>query len=290
MIDDSPCRAVDGVKPASARAAFTLVELLVVISVIAILIAMFLPSLGKAKLSGITVACGNVERQTMIAMGSYCADNRGGIPTTNDWGPSSYNELNPWMNGVTDIVLAGNQARFALGGGCYGNRVGLGHLLGGGYFGAPDNYKAFCEPTYCIPVSGSIIATPSAVVSYFKPLWQRDGVATSGTAAGGLNTTINGYNYRGWLNAYQNNYFDKRRKPNIDSMWDRAAVWCLLTSWNTQLKIPLCHPNGYNVAYFDGHVKFVADENGSVTFADYYPYWNFSLPMIKDRFDPSVDP
>ena len=61
----------------SSPVAFTMVELLVVIAVIAILAAMLLPVLGRAKLSGQRIACLNNLRQAAISRHIYTDDNQG---------------------------------------------------------------------------------------------------------------------------------------------------------------------------------------------------------------------
>ncbi|HRX84875.1 MAG TPA: type II secretion system protein [Phycisphaerae bacterium] len=71
--NDSRCRETR----APARRAFTLVELLVVLSIIALLIAMLLPSLRRARNNARTVACCANLRSLMGGIHTYATDNNG---------------------------------------------------------------------------------------------------------------------------------------------------------------------------------------------------------------------
>src|SRR4051812_32251043 len=61
---------------------FTLVELLVVIGIIAVLIAILLPSLNKARQAAITLKCAANLRAVGQGLSVYIANNRGTLPTS----------------------------------------------------------------------------------------------------------------------------------------------------------------------------------------------------------------
>ena len=80
--------------------AFTLVELLVVIGIIAVLIAILLPALQRARESAYTVTCLSNLRQVYIYAQVYAAENRAVVPLGFMWGyvTPTTTQMNWWSD------------------------------------------------------------------------------------------------------------------------------------------------------------------------------------------------
>src|SRR5437868_8976987 len=91
------------------KSGFTLIELLVVIAIIAILAAMILPALSRAKAKGQRTVCLNNLRQIGLFMQLYTEDNNEYFPAHRNQGMSTADHtpsLTNWWG--TTIVNYGN--------------------------------------------------------------------------------------------------------------------------------------------------------------------------------------
>jgi prepilin-type N-terminal cleavage/methylation domain-containing protein/prepilin-type processing-associated H-X9-DG protein len=86
---------------------FTLIELLIVIAIIAVLMAILLPSLSRARDSAKQIACLGNEKQQSTGMAAYVGDFEGWLPVSNP--PNSGNflywkwELSPYLDMNYDL-------------------------------------------------------------------------------------------------------------------------------------------------------------------------------------------
>src|SRR5438067_9815950 len=86
------------------RNGFTLIELLVVIAIIAILAAMLLPALGKAKYSGMRASCINNIRQQYLSQIMYADDASGKFPDHDDVSPDYHRTGNTGPRSIVNAM------------------------------------------------------------------------------------------------------------------------------------------------------------------------------------------
>jgi prepilin-type N-terminal cleavage/methylation domain-containing protein/prepilin-type processing-associated H-X9-DG protein len=236
---------------AGTRNGFTLVELLVVISIIALLIAMLIPALGKARDVAKKVACLSQERSLSMGFLNYANDNRQwfpGIeyhmPIVNDaqaifpyFGYTAQTRNAPVFRCPSTQILVTKSSTYAyIPGRSYnGGNVVSSYWMPGGWGDYPTTSTSYYFGWQSAWAGGSAIASPTT--SAPCPNVDYAGSARKSTSPGTLTLWIQG---------------PADQPMSVDAYADPDSFWSISTTGDYLSN----HADGVNVVFVDGHGKF----------------------------------
>jgi prepilin-type N-terminal cleavage/methylation domain-containing protein/prepilin-type processing-associated H-X9-DG protein len=240
------------------RTAFTLVELLVVVGIIAILIAMLLPALNKARQQAMRISCASNMRQLSMYFMLYAQNNGGRLPLC-------------WDFAATPQVPSDN----------WGDSYGMAENL------LPD--KQYIGYKANVPPSRSLYKCPAETVANntdysFYGYGYNNALYRYATDLRNLLLTSHRQPWRTALLLDRGPALGVaarpyRAKPFANKLLTDTeyASYALAARRHGGSGDP-ANPGGINVAYLDGHVAWLNSINDLPTTANWRdPFWDYNL-------------